>query len=161
MITTYQDLHPTSKVWIFQSSTLFTDSQTTEIKALLNNFLHEWTAHHMALKTFGDVLHHRFIVLIVDETYTHASGCSVDKMTRFIQELGNQHGTDLLDRMQVAYLTSDKELKTTDLNQLASKIESGEIDTDTLVFNNLVANKSDFENKWMVKISDSWHKRFI
>jgi uncharacterized membrane protein YheB (UPF0754 family) len=161
MTTKYSDLHPTSKVWIFQSTSELSDIQSAQIKQVLDDFLQDWTAHNQALKTYGDVWHHRFVVLIVDETYTHASGCSVDKMTRFIQELGNQYGIDLLDRMQVAYLTTDKTIKTAHLNDLASKVQTGEIETDTLVFNNLVANKSDFENKWQVKISDSWHQKFI
>lgn len=161
MVTTYNDLHPSSKVWIFQSPSTIDEAQIAHIKGALHAFLEDWTAHNMSLKTFGDVLHDRFIVLMVDETYTHASGCSVDKMTRFIQELGNHHGIDLLDRMEVAYLTSEKEVKTSHLNQLSAKIATGEIDSETLVFNNLVANKSDFEHQWMVKISDSWHKRFI
>ncbi len=161
MVTTYNDLLPSSRVWIFQSSSELKDEQIANIKGVLHGFLEDWTAHNMALKTYGDVLHHRFVILMVDETYTHASGCSIDKMTRFIQDLGDVQGIDLLDRMQVAYLTEDKEVKTTNLNLLSSKMESGEINTDTLVFNNLVDNKSDFENKWQVKISDSWHKRFI
>jgi hypothetical protein len=161
MVASYNDLHPSSKVWIFQSSSELSKEQSEAVKIRMNEFLHDWTAHNMALKTYADVLHRRFLVLMVDETYTHASGCSIDKMTRFIQELGNQVGIDLLDRMEVAYVSDEQEVKTTHLNLLSSKMTSGEINADTLVFNNLVASKSDFENKWKVKIGDSWHKRFV
>lgn len=161
MLSTYSELHETSKVWIFQSSEELNDKQIIVLKEKLNDFLKDWTAHNVALKTFADILHRRFIILMVDETYTHASGCSIDKMTRFIQDLGILVGVDFLDRMEVAYLTDDQEIKTSHLNHLSSAMTTGEINPETIVFNNLVTNKSDFENKWKVKITESWHKRFV
>ena len=32
---------------------------------------------------------------------------------------------------------------------------------ETIVFNNMVATKQDFENNWEVPARESWHKRFL
>jgi hypothetical protein len=32
---------------------------------------------------------------------------------------------------------------------------------NTIVFNNLVENKEEFETHWEVPASDSWHSRFL
>jgi hypothetical protein len=50
-----------------------------------SNFCIQWTAHGANLKAYGEVRHHRFIVMIVDETAAGASGCSIDKSIHFIR----------------------------------------------------------------------------
>jgi hypothetical protein len=37
-------------------------------------------------------------------------------------------------------------------------VESKEVNDDTIVFNNLVQTKRDFEAKWQVPYKDSWLK---
>ena len=35
------------------------------------------------------------------------------------------------------------------------------ITSETIVFNNMVNTKEDFETKWEVTANQSWHKRFL
>ncbi len=162
MLIPFHDLDPSSKVWIFQAETELTESQTTAIKELLFEFLEEWTAHNAQLYTSGDILHHRFIVIMVDERYQGASGCSLDKMTHFIQYMEHKYGITLLERMTVAYESSASgEIATAPLNQLGEMAKVGIIQADTIVYNNLVKTKAEFEQAWKTEIKNSWHKRFI
>lgn len=161
MLIPFQTLDDNSRVWIFQAENELSPIQATEIKSELFEFLQEWTAHNAHLHTSGEVLHHRFVVVMVDESQVGASGCSIDKLTHFIQNVEQKYNVTLLDRMSVAYITSDDKIAATHLNQLGSLLKEGKIDEETLVFNNLVGTKSDFETKWKIKIKDSWHKRFL
>ena len=162
MLIPFHDLDPSSKVWIFQAETELTESQTTAIKELLFEFLEEWTAHNAQLYTSGDILHHRFIVIMVDERYQGASGCSLDKMTHFIQYMEHKYGITLLERMTVAYESATSgEIATAPLNQLGEMAKVGIIQADTIVYNNLVKTKAEFEQAWKTEIKNSWHKRFI
>jgi hypothetical protein len=162
MLIPFHDLDPSSKVWIFQAEQELTESQATAIKELLFEFLEEWTAHNVQLYTSGDVLHHRFIVIMVDERFQGASGCSLDKMTHFIQYMEHKFGITLLERTTVAYESSTSgEIATAPLNQLGDMSKNGIIQPETIVFNNLVKTKAEFEQAWRTKIKDSWHKRFI
>jgi hypothetical protein len=162
MLIPFHDLDPGSKVWIFQSENVLTDSQEVAIKEQLFEFLQEWTAHNAQLYTSGDILHHRFIVIMVDERYQGASGCSLDKMTHFIQYMEHKYGITLLDRMTVAYESSNSgEIATAPLNQLGEMAKAGVIQPETIVYNNLVKTKAEFEQDWKTKIKDSWHKRFM
>ena len=43
----------------------------------------------------------------------------------------------------------------------ASLIDAGIVDDDTIVFNNLVSTKSEFEEKWKIPLAQSWHKQLI
>lgn len=162
MLIPFHDLDPGSKVWIFQAENEMTENQATAIKELLWEFLQDWTAHNAQLYTSGDVLHHRFIVIMVDERYQGASGCSLDKMTHFIQYMEHKFGIILLERMTVAYeLSPSGEIVTVPLNQLGDMSKAGVIQPETIVYNNLVKTKAEFEEGWKTKIKDSWHKRFI
>jgi len=162
MLIPFHDLDPGSKVWIFQAENEMTENQATAIKELLWEFLQDWTAHNAQLYTFGDVLHHRFIVIMVDERYQGASGCSLDKMTHFIQYMEHKFGITLLERMTVAYESSTSgEIVTAPLSHLGDLSKAGAIIPETIVYNNLVKTKAEFEESWKTKIKDSWHKRFI
>lgn len=161
MLVQFQSLSDTSRVWIFQSETELSDSQTIDITTALQYFLQDWTAHDIHLFTYGALLYHRFIVVIVDESKVSASGCSIDKLTHFIQSIEKKFSLNLLERMSVAFINEDESINVCHINDLSVLAKDGSIDADTIVFNNLVNTKIDFENKWKVKLTESWHKRFM
>ena len=35
------------------------------------------------------------------------------------------------------------------------------VTAETIVFNNMVNTKEDFETKWEIQAKESWHKRFL
>ena len=162
MLIPFHDLDPSSKVWIFQAENELTEGQSQEVRAELFDFLREWTAHNLQLFTSGDILHHRFVVIMVDERFQGASGCSLDKMTHFIQDLEHKYSITLLERMTVAIEKSPNEkIYTAPLHQLEALSKAGEIHPETIVYNNLVKTKGEFDASWKTKIKDSWHQRFI
>ncbi len=92
-----------SRVWIYQSDKPFSASEATDIKNQIKAFCKIWTIHNQWLKADGDLLHDRFIVLMVDESQAGASGCSIDKSVHFIQSLESKFGANMFDRMTFAY----------------------------------------------------------
>jgi hypothetical protein len=40
-------------------------------------------------------------------------------------------------------------------------VNERKVTSETIVFNNMVNTKEDFENNWEVPVSKSWHKRFL
>jgi len=149
-----------SKVWIYQSNIKFTDEEVPEIDTQIQNFVTQWVSHNQALRAYGKLYHNRFIVLMVDESQAGASGCSIDKSVHFIKAMGFHHGVDFFDRMNFAYKKEDQ-IITARRDQFAKLFQNKEINNDTLVFNNLVKNKSQFENSWIVPLKDSWHARMV
>ena len=162
MLVQSSEMDPTSKVWIFQSDKPVDSSKKDAIKAELNGFLTEWAAHNVQLYASGDLLHERFILIMVDERFTGTSGCSVDTLHRFIRHLENKYAISLLDRMQLAYSNDGSDqIYATHLSELPTLVQSNIITEDTYVFDNLVPTKKDFDDRWKVKIKNSWHKKFL
>jgi len=55
----------------------------------------------------------------------------------------------------------DGEIKTAHRNEFENLYAQKIINDETLVFDNLVKTKADFEKGWTKKLSDSWHKRMV
>ena len=148
-----------SKVWIYQAKEPFSAAAAQGLKQDLYDFTMQWASHGHQVDSYGHLFHSRFLVLVADGNNL-PSGCSIDSSVHLIQELGNKYATDLLDRTTVCYL-DEMEVKTVDLQSLSTAYAEGNITRDTLVFDNLVANKADFLSKWIIPIKESWHQRFI
>ncbi|HTH81848.1 MAG TPA: hypothetical protein VL490_02860 [Mucilaginibacter sp.] len=145
-----------SRVWIYQSDKKLTDGQVQQLQQRLNAFAAEWTAHNNQLKAKAEIRYNRFLILIVDESQAGASGCSIDKSVHFMQRLEQEFGINLFDRFNLAYRDGE-EVLSLPRHGFEDLLKQGSINTQTIVFNNLVQNLNELENKWEVPFKDSWH----
>jgi hypothetical protein len=148
---------PQSKVWIYQSNRRFSDAEAKEIQQKLDSFTAQWTAHGHHLKAKAEIPYHFFIVLIVDQDTSSATGCSIDSSVRIIKEIEQTYGVDLFDRFNMAYKLDDQ-VHVNTKEDFETLISAKKITPQTIVFNNLVQTLAEFEHKWEVAIEDSWHK---
>jgi hypothetical protein len=151
---------PQSKVWVYQSDRVFTTDEVTALEKVLAEFTQQWTAHNQQLKAKGEILHHRFIILMVDESQAEASGCSIDKSVHFLQEIEKQLGISLFNR-QLVSIKDGEEVKTFTLNAIKTEFANNNITANTLVFNTLVTTKQQFDTEWELPISQTWVNRFL
>lgn len=151
---------PHSKVWIYQSSRPFTENEIKTLNEKLLAFATQWTAHNQQLHAGAKVLEDRFILLMVDETNSEASGCSIDKSVHFMKELEKLLHISLFDRMLVNYRNGDS-LHTTNLDNLVALYNSGEVNGDTEVYNPLVHTKKELDENFVVPLNNSWVKQFV
>jgi hypothetical protein len=149
------DFSNDSRVWIFQCNRPFQEREEIEINEQLHNFYVQWKSHGKEIKAWAKVLYHQFVVVVADETYSGVSGCGTDDMTRVIKSFERQYGVDLFDRLTITFLINEK-VEPLPLNQVKYALQKGYIETDTPLFNNLVATKSEFEQGWLTPLNKSW-----
>lgn len=159
-MTAYEQLPPSTRVWVYQSNKPFADAQIPEIRKHIQAFATKWVSHNRQLHSFADILHNRFIVLMVDESQAGASGCSIDASVHFLQALQNHYQVDLFDRMVFSYKNGEK-VVSVPREEFAALYEKGEIGDNTPVFDNLVSTKADFEAQWVKPLVESWHKQMV
>ncbi len=150
-----EEMDESSRVWIYQSSRLFTISEAFRIEKRLNEFVGSWNSHGSPVKGYANLFFGQFIVLMADETGSGVSGCSTDSSVRLIKEMENIFNVQLLDRQLLAFFINDK-VQLLPLSQLSFGVTNGFILPDTLYFNNTVANKTELENNWIIPIKNSW-----
>ena len=160
MYIAFDNMPESARVWIYQSKQQISEVAATEIEKHGRTFCENWDAHGHPLKSSMKVMHNRFIVIAVDESFNAASGCSIDRSVRLVQELEQAFGLSLFDRTHVAFLSGD-EVLLKPLNGIKNEISAGVIDQNTVTFNNLVQNLGEMKAKWKVPVGESWLKRYF
>jgi hypothetical protein len=160
MFTYYKNLPNNSRIWIYQSDREFTEKEIEFISEKAEDFINQWTRHGDDLKGSFTIKYNQFLVLAVDESFNNVSGCSIDSSVRFVQQLQKELQLDLMDKMNISFKDNDtiNVVKLPDFQRFA---KAQKITSTTIVFNNMIDTKEDFENNWEVAASKSWHKRFL
>ena len=160
MFTEYKNLQNNSRVWIYQSNRVFTHKEIEFVTEKATDFINNWIRHGDDLKGSFTIKYHQFLVLAVDENFNNVSGCSIDASVRFVQQLEQSLQLDLMDKMNITFKDGEN-INLIKLSQFQEFVKSKKINEETIVFNNLIATKEDFENNWEVPVKQSWHKRFL
>ena len=160
MLVDFDTLPDSSRVWIYQANRSFSEDELEDIRSKLDVFIENWTAHGADLNAGATIKYKRFIVIGLNQDLNAATGCSIDASVHFIQQLEKEYNVDLMDKMNVSYKQGEyvayKPL--TDFRKMAKQKA---VSKNTIVFNNLVTNISEFKDNWEVPASESWHNRFL
>lgn len=156
----YLNYPDNAKVWIYQSSKHFDKDEIDYLNVKLDDFTSEWESHGSLLKATFEIVHDLFVVIFVDEDGDRMCGTAQDNSIKLMKTLGEELEVDFLNRMIQSYKVGEKAevVKMQDFEQL---IADKTIDENTIVFNNMITTKSDFDNNWEVPMKDSWHKQFL
>ncbi|WP_047414349.1 hypothetical protein [Cellulophaga sp. Hel_I_12] len=160
MLVDFASLPEESRVWIYQSSRSFSETELVEVNEAIKAFLQDWTAHGSDLNAGYELPYNRFIVIGLDQQRQGATGCSIDASVRFIQGLEKKYNIDLLDKMNVSYKQGEFVAYKT-LLDFKAMAKNKSVSKNTIVFNNLVTNKEEYLNHWEVPAEESWHNRFM
>ena len=150
-----EDFPADARVWVYQSSRLFSLSEALQIEKLLEDFIAQWNSHGAPVRGFATLFFGRFIILMADERNAGVSGCSTDSSVRLIKAIEEAYGVRMFDRQSLAFVHKDK-VELLPLSQLRYGVEHGFLTPDTLYFNNLVQDKQSLEHQWIIPVKDSW-----
>ena len=156
----YRELLPeefegSSRVWIYQSSRLFTITEAFQTEELLHAFVSTWNSHGAPVKGYANLFFGQFILLMADEKASMISGCSTDSSVHLMKEIEKRFNVHLFDRQLLAFIIKEK-VQLLPLSQLAFGVGNGSIQPETLYFNNTVFTKTDLEKSWIIPVKDSW-----
>ncbi|UMB61670.1 ABC transporter ATPase [Lutibacter sp. A80] len=160
MFVNFEDLDKNARVWIYQANRAFTNNEVEIINEKTADFVLGWQRHGEDLKASFCIKYNQFIVLAVDENFNNVSGCSIDASVNLIKNLENVFSVDLTNKLNVSFRDGDA-INIVSMADFQKYVKEQKITTNTIVFNNLVTTKGDFENNWEVTADKSWHKRFL
>jgi len=160
MSTPFESLPDHSRIWIYQSDRKFNSHEVNIISEVLSAFTNEWNAHNIALRSSYDIRFNQFIIIAADENQQSASGCSIDDSVRVMKGLSQKLEVDFFNRKQIAFLKND-EVVTVPIEELKKQYDLGSWNQHSLVFNNLVVDKSQLKSAWIVPAESSWLKRYL
>ena len=159
-MTQFKNMPAHSRAWVYQSNKEFNETDKTIFRELSETFLGNWMSHDRPVKGSIELFHNRFIVVLIDDKDDKVCGGSIDSSQRLMKELEQELHITLLDRMLTAY-RKDGKIISLHLNEFRTLVENGTLNANTIVFNNLVTTKEEFEKNWEVPVEKSWHMQLI
>ena len=160
MFVDYSLIPDDAKVWIYPSSRKFYPNEIEELNDKILSFIKNWKNGDENFKASYKFLYNRFIVLFADDENSPLKNTDIDASVSFILSLQNTYNIELLDKMNVCFKQGEyvqyKQLK--DFKKL---LKNKAVTAKTIVFDNLITTKKDFEDYWEVAIEDSWYSRFL
>nr|WP_314558531.1 ABC transporter ATPase [uncultured Capnocytophaga sp.] len=160
MYTDFKQLPDDARVWVYQCNRSFTEEEQAQLNTQLQEFINRWKVHGKDLLSAFELRYNRFIVIGASPDAHGVGGCSLDTLARFIQELETQYNVTLLDRMNVSYRQGEY-IAYKNLSDFKKMVKDKAVSAQTIVFNNLVNTKLEYEENWEVPLEESWHNRFL
>jgi hypothetical protein len=160
MYVAFDQLPPDAQVWIYQASRPLSGAEIMPLLPVLANFAEEWTSHGRSLLASAEFLHQQFLVVGLDETMAGASGCSIDASVRFVAQLEQTLGVQLLEKSRLAFLEAGA-VHTLKLAELKAAVAAGTVRPDTFYFDNTVATKSELDTHWPRPAAETWLARYF
>jgi hypothetical protein len=161
MYVPFEEMPDSARIWAYQSDRYLSFEEVEVASAYLLNFTNEWTAHSKDLRASFTILYNTFIILAVDEKAEGASGCSIDKSVKVMQQLEKEFFVNLFNRTWVYYKDKEGLLRGVSLESFRHMANHGQLDANTIVYNNMVQTVGELKSKWEVPANESWHKTYL
>ncbi len=150
-----------NKLWVFQANRTLTQEEENHVSVILADFLQSWASHGADLKSEFQILDHKFLIVLVDENHTQATGCSIDSLNQCIRQIDAEYHLGLLNRLLVSYEIENGEIKTLPMNEFKEKVKSSELSPETAVYNLSVSTPNEFREKFRQPLKESWAKIYL
>lgn len=160
MLVNFENLAPSSTIWIYQSNRAFLKNELEIIRTKIENFIAEWKRHGEGLKASYQIKYNQFIILAVDEDHNEVSGCAIDSSVNLLKQFEKAFDLDLTNKLNVSFRDNEN-LNIVTLSDFQKFAKLGKVNANTVVFNNMVKTKEEYTQSWEVTADKSWHKRFL
>ncbi len=148
-----------NRAWAFIISKTLSKEELSSLAEAGNKFVLGWTAHEQQLTASFEIIKEKIIVVKVNEEVTNASGCSIDKLTRFIKDAEAQFKIELLNRLLVAYKKGDT-IEVVHATKIKELLEQNLISENTIIYNTSINNQNDLKN-WEQALKETWLNKYL
>lgn len=158
MLNTLPKNLPTeSKVWIHPLVQSIHGQTLNDINEKLSSFVNQWEYHNTPAPGYFFIYLNRFVFLI---NSNKISGCSIDSSFQVINKINQQLGE--LRKNYFYFLNSEGEVMGFERHNAQTKINSGEIKPNTIIYNLGVQTLEDLqEGKFECPAHQSWLKKYF
>jgi hypothetical protein len=157
---TFEQVPDDARVWVFGAARPLSDREEGRLMDAADGFLARWAAHGAPVVGARELRHGRFLLVASDERATGVSGCSIDSLFHTLGALEAELGVSLRDSGLVFWRDRDGQVRSAPRPEFRELARAGEVDEDTIVFDNTVATAGDVRaGRWETRLGDAWHAR--
>ena len=147
------------KIWIYALGDDLKPQQLSQFSSNCKDFVDSWSAHDQKLNASFEIYKRRLLIMKVDESAYNASGCSIDKLQRFIQLQEKEFNIELLNRFMVALEVFDG-LMIVHSSKIKELLSQSTISENTLVFDTTITSSEQLKN-WKKPLKDTWLCKYL
>jgi hypothetical protein len=160
MFVDYSLITEGAKVWVYPSSRKFYPNEIDGVENKVKAFIESWKSDDENFKASYKILYNRFIILFADNENSSLSNSDVDASVSFILKLQQEHEVELLDKMNACFKQGEF-VQYKDLKDFKKLIKNKALTAKSIVFDNLITSKIDFDNNWEIPLEESWYNRYL
>lgn len=149
-------LNGSAKAWVFGASRAFGDDAGS-IRATMERFIADWTAHGADLPAGFELAEDRFLVVAADEG-AQPGGCSIDGLFNLMRVFERDLGVALLDSTLVFYRDSSGTVCSATRAEFRELATAGAVSASTIVFDTSIDRVAAYrDGRWERPAGESWH----
>jgi len=160
MFVDYSIITENAKVWVYPSSRKFYPNEIEGIENKIKTFLENWKSDTENFKASYKFLHNRFIVFFADDEDASLTKSDIDTSVSFILTLQEEYDVALLDKMNACFKQGEF-VQYKDLKDFKKLLKNKAVTAKSIIFDNLITTKIDFDNNWEIPIEESWYNRYL
>jgi len=155
MIVDYKEITDFSKLLLYPSSRKFYKNEVPEIVEKVNGFLKSFKESKFHFKLEYD----RFLIIFIAED-TPLDMEQNEKIIEFMQALEKEYDVSLIDKIKV-FFKQGAYVQVKEVPDFKKMIKKRSITKKTIVFNNFIYTRSEFDCCWEVPAEESWISHFF
>ncbi|QXP64340.1 ABC transporter ATPase [Polaribacter sp. HaHaR_3_91] len=160
MFVDYSTITEEAKVWVYPSSRKFYPNEIEGIESKVKDFLENWKSDDENFKASYQFLYNRFIVLFADDENSTLTNSDIDTSVSFILGLQQEYEVELLDKMNACFKQGEY-VQYKDLKDFKKLLKNKAVTAKSIIFDNLITTKVDFDNNWEIPLEESWYNRYL
>ncbi|MGJ8759132.1 MULTISPECIES: ABC transporter ATPase [unclassified Polaribacter] len=160
MFVDYSTITEEAKVWVYPSSRKFYPNEIEGIESKVKDFLENWKSDDENFKASYQFLYNRFIVLFADDENSTLTNSDIDASVSFILGLQQEYEVELLDKMNACFKQGEY-VQYKDLKDFKKLLKNKAVTAKSIIFDNLITTKVDFDNNWEIPLEESWYNRYL
>ena len=162
MLTTPFEKFPDSaRVWVYGADRKLDTASEQALLGEVDNYLTIWTAHGTPLSAARDWRGGRFLTIAVDQEEAGASGCSIDGLFRALKSLEQRIQASIVTSGLIFFRGKDGEIRSVSRDEFGVRGASGDVDSNTEVFDLSVTTLGEWRSRFSSRVSDSWHSSLL
>ncbi|WP_299060163.1 ABC transporter ATPase [uncultured Polaribacter sp.] len=160
MLVDYSLITDDAKVWIYPSSRKFYPNEIEGIENKVKAFIESWKTDDENFKASYKFLYNRFIILFADTENTALTNSDIDCSVSFILALQQEYKVELLDKMNACFKQGEH-IQYKELKDFKKLLKNRALTGKSIIFDNLITSKIDFDNNWEIPLEESWYNRYL
>lgn len=157
--TSFEELPDHGRLWVFPLDRDLTPAEQSTCLAIVDEFLEQWAAHGVPLRSGRELRDGRFLLVGVDVDAEAPSGCSIDALVNRLRTLGSDLGVTFIDHAPVWYRDGG-EVRSVSRSGFRALADEGGVTPETHVFDTTLTRIAQLRAGELEReASDSWHGR--